>query len=377
MLLVSPPATHRPLAEAALAAGSARARREAVGAGDRGRAAPSTGRAAAAKHHVMVVQNYRFRRQPRALQTLVRDGRPRSPARHSHRLPARPPHGLDHPRDWRGRMTHPYLLDMAVHHVDLIRAITGREIDEVDARGWTVPDSPFSTSRQSTRSSTLDDGTPVAYEGNWADADRGDVVERRLGADRGEGACDVDGGVAMRCAARCTSSDTAQALGCGWRCRGSPWSTASPACTSCAAPSPPGAPPRRSVGDNLTDAWPPSSRSRGRSTSGARPTEEIGREDRPLPRALPRPSRSTTRSTPPRAAGCTRSRSLDGRAHTAPAALLADREARRGRVGAGLEISALSCHANPLHPDEAVARGGRPRLPRHRPLWPTSWASPR
>ena len=47
------------------------------------------------------------------------------------------------PRDWRGRMPHPYLLDMAIHHVDMLRMITGREVVEVDARSWRAPDSPF------------------------------------------------------------------------------------------------------------------------------------------------------------------------------------------------------------------------------------------
>ena len=33
-----------------------------------------------------------------------------------------------------GRMAHPLLVDMAIHHVDLLRAITGREVASVDAR---------------------------------------------------------------------------------------------------------------------------------------------------------------------------------------------------------------------------------------------------
>ena len=32
---------------------------------------------------------------------------------------------------------------MAIHHVDMLRMITGREVTEVDARGWRAPDSPF------------------------------------------------------------------------------------------------------------------------------------------------------------------------------------------------------------------------------------------
>jgi sugar phosphate isomerase/epimerase len=50
-----------------------------------------------------------------------------------------------------------------------------------------------------------------------------------------------------------------------------------------------------------------------------------------------------------------------GGGHCDPDALLADAGKRRALLGAikerGLVISALSCHGNPLHPDEAFARG--------------------
>jgi predicted dehydrogenase len=71
-------------------------------------------------------------------------------------------------RDWRGRLAHPFLLDMAIHHVDLLRQITGREVAEVDARAWRVPDSPFRNEPVVAALLTLDDGTPVAYDGSWA-----------------------------------------------------------------------------------------------------------------------------------------------------------------------------------------------------------------
>ena len=48
-----------------------------------------------------------------------------------------------------------------------------------------------------------------------------------------------------------------------------------------------------------------------------------------------------------------------GDAHCKPEALLADRDAlarfREAIAGRGLEISALSCHGNPLHPNEQIA----------------------
>jgi predicted dehydrogenase len=167
VLLVSPPSTHRPLAEAALAAGCHVLSEKPFALSlEDARAVARAG--ARAKRHVMVAQNYRFRRQSRALQQLVASGALgrllgiRIACRRDMR-------GLwISPRDWRGKMTHPYLLDMAIHHVDMLRQITGREIAQVDARAWKVPDSPFRHEPSVEALLTLDDGTPVAYEGTWA-----------------------------------------------------------------------------------------------------------------------------------------------------------------------------------------------------------------
>jgi predicted dehydrogenase len=171
VLLVSPPATHRSLVEASLAAGRhvvaekplALTLQDAVAIADAERTCGL---------HVMVAQNYRFRRQPRALQGIVRGGslgrlravqvRCRRDLRSI---------GIS-PRDWRARMPHPYLFDMAVHHVDLVRSITAREVAEVDARSWHVPDAPFRHHPAVEALITLDDGTPVAYGGSWAAPDR-------------------------------------------------------------------------------------------------------------------------------------------------------------------------------------------------------------
>ncbi len=168
VLLVSPPATHRPLAETALAAGSNVVIEKPL--------APTLADAeaivAAARKHgrvAMVAQNYRFRRQSRALAGLVRSGR--LGRLHAIRCECRRDlrDAWISPRDWRGRMAHPYLLDMAVHHVDLVRAITGREVAEVDARSWTVPDGPFRHEPSVSALLTLTDGTPVVYDGTWAE----------------------------------------------------------------------------------------------------------------------------------------------------------------------------------------------------------------
>jgi predicted dehydrogenase len=169
VLLVTPPATHRPLGERALEAGlhvvsEKPLALELTDARALASAAERAGR------HVMAAQNYRFRRQPRALQELVASGvlgkllGIRIACRRDLR------DAFIRKGDWRSRMEHPYVLDMAIHHVDMLRQITGREVAEVDARGWIVPDSPFDHQPVTHALITLDDGTPVAYEGSWAAA---------------------------------------------------------------------------------------------------------------------------------------------------------------------------------------------------------------
>src|SRR5205823_3740310 len=167
VLLVSPPSTHRPLAEQALAAGLHVLSEKpfALSLEDARAVAKAAKRAS---RYAMVAQNYRFRRQSRALQGLVRSGRLGAllGVRIACRRDLRD--AWISPRDWRGTMAHPYLLDMAIHHVDMLRQISSREIAEVDARAWRVPDSPFRSEPTVEALLTLDDGTPVAYEGTWA-----------------------------------------------------------------------------------------------------------------------------------------------------------------------------------------------------------------
>jgi len=65
-------------------------------------------------------------------------------------------------------MPHPLLLDMAIHHVDLLRAVTGREAVAVDARAWPAPDGPFRHAPTVAALIELDGGPAVSYDGSWA-----------------------------------------------------------------------------------------------------------------------------------------------------------------------------------------------------------------
>jgi predicted dehydrogenase len=169
VLVATPPDTHVALVEEALGAGLhvlcekplAHTMPEAIAIAD---AADRAGRS------VMVAQNYRFRRQPTALRSLVADGVLGSLvgvaiafSRDLRRI-ALPP------GDWRRTMAHPLLLDMTVHHVDLLRAVTGSEVERVEARGWRAPDSPFAGVTSVTALLTLAGDVPVSYVGSWTSA---------------------------------------------------------------------------------------------------------------------------------------------------------------------------------------------------------------
>jgi predicted dehydrogenase len=82
---------------------------------------------------VMVDQNYRWRPQTQALRRAIREGKIGRPASVSFEF--RQSIGRTTTDAWREQMPHPYLHDMAIHHFDLLRALTGLECKEVVAVG--------------------------------------------------------------------------------------------------------------------------------------------------------------------------------------------------------------------------------------------------
>ena len=161
-------ATHRPLAELALA-GGCHVIVEKPLAPTLADAAAIASAAAGAGRCAMVSQNYRFRRQSRALRELVRGRRARAPARDPHLLPSRPARRLD----LAARLARPHAPPVPARHGDPprrhVRMITGVEVAAVDARSWGAPDGPFRHDPTVQALLTLEDGTPVSYEGTWAE----------------------------------------------------------------------------------------------------------------------------------------------------------------------------------------------------------------
>ncbi|MGH3147031.1 MAG: Gfo/Idh/MocA family protein, partial [Rubrobacter sp.] len=166
VLVASPPRTHHAVARAALEAGKhvlcekplATTIEDAL---DLVRAVDG------AKRVLMVSQNYRYNAPFRAVQGVVATGQLGELA--SIKISCRrDTRTLFAPDDFRYSMRHPYVLDMSIHHFDLVRAATGRDVRGVCARSWRVPDSPFVHDPAVVALLDLEGGVPAVYEGDWA-----------------------------------------------------------------------------------------------------------------------------------------------------------------------------------------------------------------
>jgi predicted dehydrogenase len=75
------------------------------------------------------------------------------------------------PEGGRDRLAHPLLADMAIHHVDLLRHLTGREATVLRASAARRPDTSYAGSTDLEAELLLDGGAKVAYDGTWAARD--------------------------------------------------------------------------------------------------------------------------------------------------------------------------------------------------------------
>lgn len=121
-----------------------------------------TDEAAALNCTLMVSQNYRFFPAVRAARDIVK-GRQLGELLHV---------DVDFRRFGRRsgrhvRWRHPLLLDMGIHHFDLMRAVLGREPKTVDCRAWNPPWSGYSDPPQATAIVDFWDGITVSYRGSY------------------------------------------------------------------------------------------------------------------------------------------------------------------------------------------------------------------
>jgi predicted dehydrogenase len=156
---------HVPLALAALAAGKhvllekpfaptlADARRAVDAAAERGKV-------------LMISQNYRFYPAVRTAAALIREGSLGAVGLVSidfrRYANTAPPEGNRH-----YALRQPLLLDMAIHHFDLMRMVLGQEPRQVNCHAWNPPWSKFADPAAATATITFDGGAVVSYRGSW------------------------------------------------------------------------------------------------------------------------------------------------------------------------------------------------------------------
>jgi predicted dehydrogenase len=166
VLVVTPPETHHAVATAALQAGK-HVLLEKPLATTLAEARDLIATAAAMERMLMVSQNYRFRPAAAAARRVIAEGTlgPLTAVRVRCLRDTRTLWPAD---NFRYAMRHPFVLDMSIHHADLLRAVSGQEVTSIFARGWRVPDSPYQHDPAVAATMTLADGAAVLYEGDWA-----------------------------------------------------------------------------------------------------------------------------------------------------------------------------------------------------------------
>ncbi len=117
-------------------------------------------------HVLMISQNYRFYPAVRAVAALVREGAlgPVGAVNLDFRRYANRAAREGH-RHY--TIQHPMLMDMAIHHFDLMRAILGQEATEIMCHAWNPPWSNFDDPAAAVATISFDGGTVVSYRGSW------------------------------------------------------------------------------------------------------------------------------------------------------------------------------------------------------------------
>ena len=126
--------------------------------------------AAAAGRQLVVAQNYRYGAAMTALRRVVAES-PVGPLGHGH-LDFYI--GADFTGSFRETMQFPLLIDMSIHHLDLIRAVTGRNVARVTAQSfrpqwsWYAHEPGLKMLMQLDDDDDDGDGTPFSYSGDWS-----------------------------------------------------------------------------------------------------------------------------------------------------------------------------------------------------------------
>ena len=166
VLAITPPPTHHAIVSEALRAGK-HVLVEKPLAMSLAEADELIALAESAGRILMVSQNYRYRAPLRAVQQFVAGGRLGNLIAVSANF-RRHTQTLFGEGNFRYQMEHPLVLDMSIHHFDMLRAITGKNVVSVDARSWKAPGTWYQHDPAATALMELEGGIPFTYQGDWA-----------------------------------------------------------------------------------------------------------------------------------------------------------------------------------------------------------------
>jgi predicted dehydrogenase len=115
---------------------------------------------------LMVSQNYRFFPAVRTVQALVRENRVGSI--HTVNIDFRRyvPQNLG-PKNRHYHLKQPLLMDMSIHHFDLMRGVLGQEPVEISCTTWNPAWSSFDEPPAGAATIKFDGGAVVSYRGSW------------------------------------------------------------------------------------------------------------------------------------------------------------------------------------------------------------------
>lgn len=161
VLIATPPDSHAPVAIEALEAGlhcliekpladTLQSCREIIEAADR------------TSRQAMVSQNFRFKRAPRTVQRLVKDGVIGSVEHVRVDFQKHPPF-----TGFRLEMAEPLIIDQAIHHLDQLRGIAGLEPQGLRARSWNPSWSRFDGNACALIEMETAEGAEIVYTGSW------------------------------------------------------------------------------------------------------------------------------------------------------------------------------------------------------------------
>ncbi|HEV2582645.1 MAG TPA: Gfo/Idh/MocA family oxidoreductase [Ktedonobacteraceae bacterium] len=122
--------------------------------------------AAQQRRMLMVSQNYRFFPAVQAVRALVRERNLGEIG--AVRIDFRYYKNSDQPADQRyAQVQQPLLMDMAIHHFDLMRVVLGQEPTRITCQSWNPPWSKYVDSASAAATITFDGGTVLSYRGSW------------------------------------------------------------------------------------------------------------------------------------------------------------------------------------------------------------------